>query len=181
MSFNLISPYAFDKLSLEFKAQTYYNTFNISSLGLRFFNVYGPRQDPLNPYSGVISIFVNQLLNSENIKIYGGEQTRDFIYVKDIIMCLISAMKKVQNSVMCDVINIGTGKQNSVNKLLVTLCKKIPNKSKILRLGYLKGDPKISNGSFKKINKLLNLNKNNFTTFDKGLSETVNHFKSAKK
>jgi UDP-glucose 4-epimerase len=175
-TYDLISPYAFDKYSMEKLASVYYSAYKTRSIGLRFFNVYGPRQDPNNPYSGVISIFSNQLLNSKKIRIFGGKQTRDFIYVSDIVQSLMVAMTKVRKKNICDFINIGTGKQTSIIKLYSLLNKKINNLSKISYLNYLGGDPLISNGSFRKMRKILGLNKSKFTPLNKGLQETIEYF-----
>jgi len=173
---DLISPYAFDKYSMEKLASVYFSAYKTRSIGLRFFNVYGPRQDPDNPYSGVISIFSNQLLKSKKIRIFGGKQTRDFIYVSDIVKSLMVAMTKVRKKSICDFINIGTGKQTSIIKLHSLLNKKINNLSKISHLKYLRGDPLISNGSFRKMSLLLGLDKSKFIPLSKGLQETIDYF-----
>ena len=71
---------------------------NIPSIGLRFFNVYGPRQDPDSAYSGVISIFAKQIINNKKIKINGGQQTRDFIYVNDVTKCIYNSYEILKNN-----------------------------------------------------------------------------------
>ena len=79
---DLLSPYAVDKYSMELYAQTAHKNSQLSSLGLRFFNVYGPRQDPQNPYSGVISIFANRLLKGQKLIINGGQQNEILFMLK---------------------------------------------------------------------------------------------------
>jgi nucleoside-diphosphate-sugar epimerase len=80
-----MSPYAVQKLAGELYAGVYQGLFGLETVCLRYFNVYGPRQDPSSPYSGVISIFMSQALNRQPVTIYGdGLQCRDFIYVKDV-------------------------------------------------------------------------------------------------
>ncbi len=88
----------------------------VPTLGFRFFNVYGPRQDPNSPYSGVISKFIDKISTGQPIEIYGdGEQTRDFIYVDDVVSSLIKGMShQYKNG---DVFNVCTGENTSVNRL----------------------------------------------------------------
>ena len=169
----LISPYAFDKYSLELIARTFFNTYGIKSIGLRFFNVYGPKQDPDSPYSGVISIFIKRLLSSKLITVYGGSQKRDFVYVGDIVDCMIKAMNMVKLSNLCESINIGSGKETSIDNLLNLLSKKIYNKSKVKHLGHMKGDPLSSNGKFKRLFKILKINNTHFLKLSDGLDKTI--------
>ena len=94
---DLISPYSADKYALEIYAEMLYKTFKISSIGLRFFNVYGERQDPNSIYSGVISIFVKRILNNRKITINGGSQTRDFIYINDVVKLIYKCAMILKN------------------------------------------------------------------------------------
>lgn len=110
----LLSPYAVDKYTNELYANLYADLYNLSTLGFRFFNVYGPRQDPSSDYSGVISIFMNKALCGETIGVHGtGEQVRDFVYVGDVVKIIYRGL----NSACRGVLNIGTGKAVSINKL----------------------------------------------------------------
>ena len=114
-----LSPYALDKMYMEQLAKLYWH-YGIVSVGLRYFNVYGVRQNPDSPYSGVISIFVDRLLKNKPIVIYGdGEQTRDFINIKDVVSANILSMNTVQQGV--EFFNVGTGQATSLNKLLKIL------------------------------------------------------------
>lgn len=84
-----ISVYGADKLTVEIHAKAAFETYGVSSVGLRFFNVYGPRQDPASPYSGVITRFVNHIANGRVIEVHGdGLQSRDFIHVADVVRAL---------------------------------------------------------------------------------------------
>jgi nucleoside-diphosphate-sugar epimerase len=115
-----LSPYALEKHYTEQLAHLYFHLYGISSVGLRYFNVYGERQDPTSPYSGVISIFVDKLLKDQKITIFGdGEQTRDFIYVKDIVQANILALQYSEKS--AQVFNVGTQTSITINKLLFVL------------------------------------------------------------
>ena len=109
------SPYAIHKLSAEHYFRVYGELFGIQTACLRFFNVFGPRQDPSSPYSGVISIFMNRALAGEAPNIYGdGRQSRDFIYVKDIVRALMLA---ADPSAAGRVINVGSGSSVTITEL----------------------------------------------------------------
>ncbi len=88
-----LSAYGADKLACELHARVASHVHNIPTVGLRFFNVYGPRQDPKSPYSGVISIFCERIAGGQPIAIFGdGQQTRDFVYVGDVVRALLAGM-----------------------------------------------------------------------------------------
>jgi UDP-glucose 4-epimerase len=115
-----LSPYAADKLAGEHYLQYYYRKHGLNGTAFRFFNIYGPRQDPSSPYSGVISIFVDRLARGEAVTLFGdGEQTRDFVYVADLAALLCSAL--TQDGLGGEVLNVGTGRQTSLLTLLATL------------------------------------------------------------
>src|SRR6185312_9578769 len=87
-----LSAYGADKLGCELHARIATHVHGIPTVGLRFFNVYGPRQDPASPYSGVISIFCNRIRRGEPIDVFGdGGQTRDFVFVADVVNALLAA------------------------------------------------------------------------------------------
>ena len=110
------SPYAVQKLSAEQYARVYYELFGLETVSLRFFNVYGPRQDPSSPYSGVISIFMTRAASRQKPVIYGdGSQSRDFIYVKDVVKANLLAADN--NHVAGSVMNVGTGSYVRIKKL----------------------------------------------------------------
>jgi len=110
------SPYAVHKLSGEHQVRVYSELFGLKSASLRFFNVFGPRQDPSSPYSGVISIFMTRAVADQAPVIYGdGSQSRDFVYVKDVVKALIMAAGS--NDAAAGPINIGTGSAVTINRL----------------------------------------------------------------
>lgn len=112
---NPLSPYALQKIDNEHYADLYFRLFKIPSVGLRYFNVYGPRQDPKSAYSGVISKFIDQYQKNEPITILGdGEQSRDFIYVKDVANANLLA---IEND-FCGVLNIATGRAETLKNLV---------------------------------------------------------------
>ena len=115
-----LSPYAVDKLASEFACGMYTKLYGLETVCLRYFNVYGPRQDPSSPYSGVISIFTNKLKNSETPTIFGdGEQIRDFVFVSDVVEANMKAVT-TQNC-KGEFFNIATGNKITLNYLLKIL------------------------------------------------------------
>jgi len=115
-----LSPYGLDKLYAEQLGGVYQQLYGIEVMALRFFNVFGPRQDPGSPYSGVISIFMEKMLAGKPVQVFGdGEQTRDFVYVKDVVAAIQGAFHS--NGSSFRVFNVGRGVEVSINKLLVAL------------------------------------------------------------
>ena len=115
-----LTAYGADKLGCELHARVGAGVHGIPSIGLRFFNVYGPRQDPRSPYSGVISIFCDRLRRGEPIEIYGnGKQIRDFVYVTDVVEFLLAAMATASSGAR--VFNVCTGIGTSVLELVNTI------------------------------------------------------------
>jgi nucleoside-diphosphate-sugar epimerase len=116
------SPYAVQKITGENYACIYNELYGVETVCLRYFNVFGPRQDPSSPYSGVISIFMNKAAAKESPFIYGdGNQTRDFIFVADVVLANILATKKNEAAGMA--FNIGTGHQITINELWELICR----------------------------------------------------------
>jgi UDP-glucose 4-epimerase len=108
-----LSAYGADKLGCELHARIATHVHGVPTVGLRFFNVFGPRQDPTSPYSGVISIFVDRLRAGRPIAIYGdGRQARDFVYVDDVVAALLAAMDATPAG--SPVFNVCTGRAVSV-------------------------------------------------------------------
>ncbi len=119
-----MSAYGADKLGSELHARVASIVHATSSIGMRFFNVFGPRQDPRSPYSGVISIFAERVLNRRTITINGdGMQTRDFVYVGDVVAHLRAAMTRISDRVdpVAEVFNVCTGFSTSILGLAETL------------------------------------------------------------
>ena len=110
------SPYAVQKLSGEFYARLYHDLYGLETVSLRYFNVYGPRQDLSSPYSGVISIFMTRASSQETPVIYGdGNQYRDFVFVKDVVRFNLLAANA--NKLNGKIFNVGTGKFVRINSL----------------------------------------------------------------
>jgi UDP-glucose 4-epimerase len=115
-----LSPYAADKLAGEHYLSFYHAKFNLATTAFRFFNIYGPRQDPSSPYSGVISIFAERIARGVPVTIFGdGRQTRDFVYVGDLVNLLVASLDR--DETVGQVVNIGRGAECSLQELLETL------------------------------------------------------------
>ncbi|HOL90509.1 MAG TPA: GDP-mannose 4,6-dehydratase [Candidatus Pacearchaeota archaeon] len=166
-----LSPYGVCKLTIEKYLNYYWKVFNIPYVALRYANVYGPRQNSKGE-SGVVSIFIDKLFSGENPIINGsGKQTRDFVFIEDIIEANILAMKK--NKV--GVYNIGTGKETDINTIFQKL-KKITNSNlKAVHCLEKKGEQKRSCLDYKKAQKELSWKPK--YNLDEGLIKTVEWFK----
>jgi UDP-glucose 4-epimerase len=118
-----VSPYGIDKLASEHALDYYAAVHGVPVTSLRFFNVYGPRQDPSSPYSGVISIFTERARAGRTLTLFGdGGQTRDFVYVGDVVRAIVAALGDRANRVVA---NVGTGGEITVLELarsVVQLC-----------------------------------------------------------
>jgi UDP-glucose 4-epimerase len=135
---NPLSPYAVDKLAGEYYLLYYHRKYNLAPTSFRFFNIYGPRQDPSSPYSGVISIFMDRLRRNQPVTVFGdGAQTRDFVYVADLADLLARAAHGTEG--VGGVFNVGTGMRHSLLQLLDHLeklsGKKIERRHEPPRLG----------------------------------------------
>jgi nucleoside-diphosphate-sugar epimerase len=112
-----LSPYAVAKLVGEYYCQVFTRAYNLETVCLRYFNVFGPRQDPSSEYSGVISRFISALLSHEQPVIYGdGEQSRDFTYIADVVAANIRAAETTAG--VGQVINFARGERTTLNQLL---------------------------------------------------------------
>ncbi|MDW3094253.1 MAG: NAD-dependent epimerase/dehydratase family protein [Gammaproteobacteria bacterium] len=112
------SPYGLEKKVNEQYAELFLNLHNMSACGMRYFNVYGPRQDPKSPYAGVIALFVERIKNKQALTIFGdGLQTRDFVFVHDVASINVAALKSDFNGAC----NVGTGKTVTLLQLIEVL------------------------------------------------------------
>jgi UDP-glucose 4-epimerase len=115
-----LSPYAVSKLAGEYYCKVFFELSGLKTVSLRYFNVFGPRQDPLSEYAAVIPKFIAQLLNHEAPLIFGdGKQTRDFVYVKDVVQANLLAMQSTETGTF----NIGSGESIDLNTLAHTLAE----------------------------------------------------------
>lgn len=115
-----LSPYAADKLSSKHYLGFYARQYGVQGIAFRFFNVFGPRQDPSSPYSGVISIFAERALAGEPVTLFGdGLQSRDFVYVEDLVDILARCLDVPSRRLR--IVNVGTGAERTLLDLVATL------------------------------------------------------------
>jgi UDP-glucose 4-epimerase len=122
MPTNPLSPYALQKLVGEQYLAMFTRLYGLDAVTIRYFNVFGPRQDPSSPYSGVISLFISALWEGRQPVIYGdGEQTRDFTYVANVVDGVLRACHA--EGIAGEMMNVATGGRISLNRLLTVLCE----------------------------------------------------------
>ncbi|MCW3086114.1 MAG: family oxidoreductase [Bacteroidetes bacterium] len=118
----LLSPYAVSKMTNELYGEIFAKTYNMEIVGLRYFNIFGPRQNPKGEYAAAIPLFINALLNDQAPAINGdGEQTRDFTFVANAVQANVKAMLTPIANTQGDIFNIAVGDRISLNKLINTL------------------------------------------------------------
>jgi UDP-glucose 4-epimerase len=150
-----LSPYAVDKLASEYACGMYAKLYGLETVCLRYFNVYGPKQDPSSPYSGVISIFTDKLKKHETPTIFGdGNQTRDFVYVGDVVEANMKAV--TTEAGVGQYFNIATGNKITLNNLLRVLCDIYKTDFAANYAAVREGDIRESYASIDKAKSLLN-------------------------
>jgi UDP-glucose 4-epimerase len=166
-----LSAYGADKHACELHARVAGAIHGLPTVGLRFFNLYGPRQDPLSPYSGVVSIFADRLLRGGPVEIYGdGEQVRDFTYISDAVCALRRAMRAATTSAF--VFNVCTGKATSVRGLAQTVAELCGTELIMHRRPARCGEVRISIGDPQRATERLGFTAQ--TTLSEGLAMTLN-------
>lgn len=166
------SPYGITKLDGEYYLQVYQENYGLKGTALRYFNVFGPRQDPKSQYAAAIPIFINKAIKNEPIIIYGdGEQTRDFVYVKDVVQANILA---VTNEKATGVFNVGRGDSITINEIAKLIINETNSSSKIIYKEPRTGDIKHSLSSINFTT--LNLGYKPKYTLSDGLKETIKYF-----
>jgi UDP-glucose 4-epimerase len=154
MPTNPLSPYALQKLVAEQYCQMFTELYGFETVTIRYFNVFGPRQDPGSPYSGVISLFAAAVLEGRQPIIYGdGEQTRDFTYVANVVDGVLRAVEAP--GVAGEVINVATGGRISLNELLLTMNRIVGSHLEAVYQESRAGDVHDSQADISKAKKLL--------------------------
>jgi UDP-glucose 4-epimerase len=169
-----LSPYALSKQVNELYARLYTQTFNLPVTALRYFNVYGPRQRPDSDYAAAISIFTRRLVNGEPITIFGdGKQSRDFIFVKDVVRANLRASESDSAG---EVFNVCTGCETSLLDLLETLSEVFPRQPEVRFKAPRPGDIYRSKGDPEKAAAILGFRAS--TSLTSGLAQTIQWMKS---
>ena len=166
------SPYAVTKLDGEFYLDLFNRERGLETAAIRFFNVFGPRQDPKGAYAAAVPIFIEKALKGEDITVHGdGEQTRDFIYVKDIVGALAFA---AENPGVTGVFNAGYGGQMTINDLARRIIASSGSTAKVLHGPERPGDVKHSRSSAAK---LLAAGWKPGHSLDEALATTLDYFR----
>ncbi len=172
-----LSPYAISKLTGEKYCQVFSKIFGLATVCLRYFNIFGPRQDPSSQYAAVIPNFITKMLKGESPTIFGdGEQTRDFTYVSNVVEANILASKA--QGVSGEVFNIACGERTTVNSLVSNLNEILKEE---IRPSYDEprpGDVKDSFADISKARKMLKYEP--LVPFGKGLEETIRWYRERK-
>jgi UDP-glucose 4-epimerase len=173
-----VSPYALQKLIGEQYCALFHRLYGLETIALRYFNVYGPRQNPSGDYSCLIPKFITLLCGDQRPHIYGdGEQTRDFVYVSDVIRANITAAETQNKECFGQVCNVGTGMQTSVNDVTRSLVK-VVGKAIDPVYGPAFLEPRISCASIEKIKQHLGWSPE--VLFDEGLQRTFHALSPSK-
>ncbi|WP_405305749.1 NAD-dependent epimerase/dehydratase family protein [Methanobrevibacter sp.] len=167
------SPYAASKAGCELYLKSFYESHGLNYTALRYFNIFGPKQDKNSQYAAVIPNFISALLEGKQAEIYGdGEQTRDFVYVGDIVKANIAACKADYNGI----INVASGKKLTINRLYEIIKDTLGSDLEPKYLPERPGDIKHSLADISNMEKInLQIESDNF---ESQLIETVNWFKT---
>jgi len=176
MPSNPLSPYALQKVVGEQYLQMFTKLYGFDSVSIRYFNVFGPRQDPSSPYSGVISVFAAALLEGRAPTIYGdGEQTRDFTYVANVVDGVLRACEA--RNAGGQVINVASGTRISLNQLFYAMRQLIGGDLEPVYAEPRQGDVRDSQADIRKAKELLGYAPT--VSFEEGLSRTVEWYRTA--
>ncbi len=165
-----LSPYAITKFAVEQYADVFKKTYDLDYLGLRYFNVFGPKQSPDNPYAAVIPIFCKAFIEGHTPTINGdGETSRDFTFVDNAVKANILSLFTDNNKAKNQIYNVACGEQTTLNEMVKYLYKISGQKIIPVHGPERKGDVKHSKADISKIKGLLNYNPSVF--FEKGLEQ----------
>src|SRR3954447_2106208 len=176
MPANPLSPYALQKVVGEQYLQMFTKLYGLETVSIRYFNVFGPRQDPTSPYSGVISVFATALIENRSPKIYGnGEQTRDFTYIANVVDGVLRACDA--NGASGEVINVATGGRISLNQLFRTMRDLVGGTVEPTYVDTRAGDVRDSQADISKAERILGYKP--IVSFEDGLRQTVEWYRTA--
>lgn len=166
------SPYGITKLDGEYYLNMYREMFNMGTISLRYFNVFGPRQNPESQYAAAVPIFISKAVKNEPLTIYGdGTQTRDFIFVKDVVKANVLAATNHQAN---GVFNVAAGRAISINEIAKFILEETRSNSEIIYEKERAGDIKHSLASIEETGKQLDFSPS--YDFMSGLKETIKYF-----
>jgi UDP-N-acetylglucosamine/UDP-N-acetyl-alpha-D-glucosaminouronate 4-epimerase len=172
-----LSPYALQKVIGEQYLQMFTRLYGLETVSIRYFNVFGPRQDPSSPYSGVISVFATALLDHRPPTIYGdGEQTRDFTYVANVVDGVLRACEA--GNAGGQIINVATGGRISLNRLFYAMRDLVGGTLEPVYADPRMGDVRDSQADIQKAKALLGYEP--IVSFEDGLAQTIAWYRSAR-
>ncbi|MGG9961299.1 SDR family oxidoreductase [Ferruginibacter sp. SUN106] len=173
---NCLSPYAATKKTNELYAQVFADVYNIKLMGFRYFNIFGPRQDPDGPYAAVIPLFVKGIMNKTPVYINGdGEQTRDFTFVENAVQVNVKGMLTDNEAAFKQVYNVAVGERFTVNDLYKTCQVQLNSSFNATYREPRAGDIRDSLADISLAKNLLGYQPTK--KFEDGLIETINYFK----
>src|SRR6266568_6588812 len=175
-----ISPYAVAKLASEHYMTSFYRCYGLETVALRYFNIFGPRQDPSSPYSGVLAKFITQMLKGEQPTIFGdGTQSRDFTYVDNAVEANLLACRAPASQVAGGVFNIATGHRADLNQTFRLLKTLIGYPGNVEYAPERAGDVRHSLADISRAEKYLGYKPK--IEFEDGLSRTIEWYRSQEK
>jgi len=177
MTPNPISPYAVAKLAGEYYMTSFYRCYGLETVSLRYFNIFGPRQDPSSPYSGVLAKFITLMLGGEPPTIFGdGKQSRDFTYVDNAVQANLLACKAPAKEVAGQVFNVAVGQRVDLNETVEILRKLTGYAGEVKYEAERTGDVKHSLADLSRSEKHLGYRPT--VGFEEGLRRTVEWYRS---
>lgn len=172
----LLSPYAVTKKTNELYANVFYKTYGLQTIGLRYFNVFGPKQNINGPYAAVIPIFVTHLIKNESPTIFGdGTTTRDFTFIENVIQANVLAANTEENEAFGNIFNIAYGGTTALNTLFELIAQELQSDIKVTYAPERKGDIKDSFANIDKAKSLLQFSPK--VDIKTGLKKTVQYYK----
>ena len=169
-----LSPYAASKLAAEVYARVFALTLGLPTVSLRYFNVFGPRQDPGSQYAAVIPLFITALLEARRPSVFGdGEQSRDFTYIDNVVAANLAACDRGEGDGAA--VNIACGERFTLNDLLRAIERQIGAKANAEYLAPRQGDVKDSQASIEKASRLLGFHPE--IGFEEGLARTIAYYR----
>lgn len=173
-----LSPYAVSKLAGEYYMSAFYRVYGLETVTLRYFNVFGPHQDPASQYSGVLAIFISRMLRNQGIMIYGdGEQSRDFTYIDNVVNGNLLASQADAAHVAGKVFNVATGTRITLNQTVAILRELTGYTGKVQFAPDRQGDVKHSLADITAATAAFGYKPT--VSFQEGLKKTVSWYKSA--
>ncbi|MBP9779278.1 GDP-mannose 4,6-dehydratase [Candidatus Gracilibacteria bacterium] len=172
MAYNPISPYALTKVTNEMYCKVFYEVYGLRTIGLRYFNVYGKKQDPDGPYAAIIPRWINKAIDNKDLELNGtGTQTRDFTYIDDVVDANILALTCTNTDAFGKGMNICFGEQTSIADLGRVIIDSVGSVAKLVPSPARKGDIQDSLGDFSRAKTLIGYNPK--TSIQEGIKKAL--------